>query len=150
MKILARKLNTAMDWFNDLHAMAKVAILIGLFFAIGIPAMALEKDTPSPVPSASEVLAQQRAEIDSELFMCVLGDDAPGLGDSLLLLALKNSEDEDGKEAYDAVASGYLARFREYSRDPVLYENCVHDVARYDPEYRDSLMEKYNEGRTAR
>jgi len=26
----------------------------------------------------------------------------------------------------------------------------VHDVARYDPEYRDSLMEKYNGGRNTR
>ena len=140
---MGSKLNTAITWFFEMPTTARVIIASAVAIAVLITVMALSpEEPPAPEPSAAEVLAQQRAEMNSELVMCVLGDDAPGLRDSLLLLFTKDAEG-DAKALHNALSESYAALFLKYSMDPVLYEACVHDVARSDPEYRDSLMEQY-------
>jgi len=151
---MVSKFNKAWAWWDDLPIFGRWVVagftIVPSLLVMGLLVSLFAKPVPEPEKTPAEALAQQRAEIDSELVMCVLGDDAPGLRDSLLLLITKDAEEESGKEVHDALRASYAALFLQYSQDPILYENCVHDVARYDPEYRDSLMEKYNGGRNTR
>ena len=138
MPDLSGKYGSVRDWFSGLSPMARFTLLFlvpgGLFLTLGLAVQGGEADAPPLTPV--QKVAQQRDEIDKDLFLCVLGDDAPGFRDSFLIFATMDSEDQTGKEVHDVLVGSYASLYARYSMDPVLYEACVSDVARYDPEYR--------------